>query len=92
MGGKLYLDLGTVRNLARVRLNNQDLGVVWCAPWRVEISPVVKPAGNTLAITVVNTWANRLIGDELSPRTVSWSLGILRNAKAATPSIYRGEA
>jgi len=66
-GGKLYLDLGAVRNLARVRLNDQDLGVIWCAPWRVEISPVVKPAGNTLAITVVNTWANRLIGDELEP-------------------------
>ena len=46
----LYLDLGTVRNLARVRLNDQDLGVVWCAPWRVTITDAVtagrKPAGD----------------------------------------------
>jgi hypothetical protein len=28
----VYLDLGKVRNLARVRLNGKDLGIVWCAP------------------------------------------------------------
>ncbi len=31
----LALDLGTVKNLARVRLNGDDLGIVWCAPWPV---------------------------------------------------------
>ena len=66
-GAHLYLDLGTVRNLARVRLNDQDLGVVWCAPWRVRINDAVKPVGNSLEVTVVNTWVNRLIGDEQEP-------------------------
>lgn len=64
---QLYLDLGTVRNLARVRLNGRDLGVIWCAPWRVRITGAVKPAENDLEVTVVNTWANRLIGDEHEP-------------------------
>ena len=32
----IELDLGVVKNLARVRLNGVDLGVVWCAPWRLE--------------------------------------------------------
>ncbi|MGA2660903.1 MAG: glycosyl hydrolase [Verrucomicrobiota bacterium] len=64
---RLFLDLGTVRNLAHVQLNGQDLGVVWCAPWRVQISGGVKPLGNRLAIAVINTWANRLIGDEVEP-------------------------
>ena len=36
-GQRLYLDLGVVKNLARVRLNGRELGVVWCAPgeWRL---------------------------------------------------------
>jgi hypothetical protein len=60
----LYLDLGEVNCMARVRLNGKDLGVVWTAPWRVNISNMVKEKENLLEITVANLWANRLIGDE----------------------------
>ncbi len=60
----LFLDLGRVRNLARVRLNGRDLGVLWCAPWRVDITASIKPRDNRLEITVVNLWPNRLIGDQ----------------------------
>lgn len=66
-GDDLFLDLGLVRNLARLRLNERDLGVVWCAPWRWQISGGLRPSGNRLEITVVNTWVNRLIGDEQEP-------------------------
>ena len=59
----IYLELGQVKNLATVRLNDEDLGVVWTAPWRVEITDAVKPTGNRLEIDVVNLWPNRLIGD-----------------------------
>jgi hypothetical protein len=62
-----FLELGTVKNLARVRLNGQDLGVLWCAPWRVEISRAVQPRGNRLEIEVANLWPNRLIGDQGLP-------------------------
>ena len=61
------LDLGTVKNLARVRLNGQDLGVVWCAPWRVDITGAVKARDNQLEIAVANLWPNRLIGDQSLP-------------------------
>jgi hypothetical protein len=63
----IYLDLGTVNYVARVRLNGRDLGIVWTAPWRVDISGVVKKKGNELEIEVVNTWLNRLVGDAQLP-------------------------
>ena len=63
----VFLDLGKVNYLARVRLNGNDLGVVWTAPWRVDISGVVKEKGNELEIEVVNTWLNRLVGDAHLP-------------------------
>ena len=63
----IYLDLGTVKETARVNLNGKDLGVVWCHPWRVEISKAVKPGDNALEIEVVNLWPNRLVGDGKLP-------------------------
>ena len=64
---RLWLDLGKVCNMARVRLNGHDLGVLWCAPWRVEITDAVQKSGNNLEIEVANLWPNRLIGDEFQP-------------------------
>ncbi len=66
-GRRIALDLGRVKYVARVRLNGKDLGVVWTAPWRVEITGAVKPAGNDLEIKVVNLWPNRIIGDAALP-------------------------
>jgi hypothetical protein len=37
--GVAAIDLGTVKETARVRLNGRDLGVVWCPPWRVDLPP-----------------------------------------------------
>jgi hypothetical protein len=65
--GKLYLNLGTVRNLAQVRLNGRDLGSVWCAPWRVDITSAIRAEDNQLEIVVANLWPNRLIGDQSLP-------------------------
>jgi hypothetical protein len=74
-GQRMFLDLGAVKSLARVRLNGHDLGVVWCAPWRVEISRRVKASGNHLEVAVANLWPNRLIGDQSRPaeQRVAWT-------------------
>jgi len=59
----LYLDLGRVKELAEVRLNGKDLGVLWKPPFRVEISQAIKPGINLLEVKVTNLWPNRQIGD-----------------------------
>lgn len=64
---RILLDLGEVHNMARVKLNGRDLGVVWINPWQVDITGVVKERDNRLEIAVVNLWPNRLIGDEQLP-------------------------
>ena len=68
-GQRLYLELGDVKNVAEIRLNGKALGVLWCAPWRVDITDAVKPTGNILEIAVTNLWCNRVIYDLSLPPT-----------------------
>ncbi|MBJ7395660.1 MAG: hypothetical protein JHC76_06385 [Akkermansiaceae bacterium] len=62
-----YLSLGSVKYTARVKLNGKDLGIVWTAPWRVEITSALKAGANELEIEVINLWPNRRIGDASLP-------------------------
>jgi hypothetical protein len=62
---KILLNLGVVKDLAEVSLNGQALGILWKAPYELDITNVVKPGANQLEIKVTNQWTNRLIGDQL---------------------------
>jgi hypothetical protein len=69
------LDLGSVKNLASITLNGKKVGVLWTAPWRIDISSAVIAGENRFEIAVTNVWANRLIGDEQEPADVVWEIG-----------------
>jgi len=64
---RLYLDLGDVEVNAEVRLNGKNLGLLWKAPYRIEITDAAKPGDNSLEIKVTNLWVNRQIGDQQLP-------------------------
>ncbi|HQY06847.1 MAG TPA: glycosyl hydrolase, partial [Lacunisphaera sp.] len=66
-GARVLLDLGRVEVMAQVRLNGQDLGVLWKPPYRVEATGALRDGENQLEIRVTNLWINRLIGDEHLP-------------------------
>jgi len=63
----ILLDLGSVREVADVFLNGENLQILWKPPYQLDISHAVKPGKNNLRIEVANTWSNRLTGDGMNP-------------------------
>ena len=73
--GRLFLDLGQVAVMARVKVNGRPVGTAWVAPFRLDITPAVQPGTNALEVEVANLWPNRLIGDRALPedQRVTWT-------------------
>jgi hypothetical protein len=85
-GKRYFLDLGDVRETAQVTLNGKDLGVLWSAPYRVDITSVLQKENNELKVNVINTWTNRIVGDRKLPKaqkrsSITLFVGWLSNAQ-----------
>ncbi|MBN2579267.1 MAG: hypothetical protein JXB10_09775 [Pirellulales bacterium] len=70
---RLLLDLGRVKEIAEVRLNGRDLGILWKTPFRVDVTKAARAGENELEVRVTNLWPNRLIGDEQLPEDCQWN-------------------
>jgi hypothetical protein len=66
-----WLDLGRVCQSARVRLNGQELGTLFTAPFRVPLGPL-QPEQNRLEVDVTNVPANRI--RDLDRRQAQWQV------------------
>ena len=88
-GSKLWLDLGDVKNLAEVTVNGKDLGVVWHAPYRVDVTSALKPGANQISVKVVNAWVNRLIGDQ-QPDATKYTFADVKPYRANSPLLPSG--
>ena len=89
-GSPLYLDLGTVDDMAQVRVNGQDVGTVWCAPYRVDVSRALRVGVNQVEITVANRWPNRLIGDKTFPNEKQYTSTTWNPFNAGDPLLPSG--
>ena len=63
-GERIEIDLGSVKHLAEILVNGHSANIVWKAPYRSDITALLKPDVNQLTIRVTNLWPNRLIGDK----------------------------
>lgn len=65
------LDLGDVRESARVRLNGREIAAAWSLPFQVRLG-ALRARGNRLEIDVTNLPANRI--RDLDRRRVDWKV------------------
>ena len=74
-----YLQLEEVKDvgIAVVKINGKDKGIVWTKPFRVDISGDLKEGDNKLEIKVVNSWFNRVAGDEMSGKSQFTSTNVV---------------
>ena len=71
------LDLGDVRESARVILNGQPVATAWSLPFRVRLAGwILKPGRNVLELDVTNLAANRI--RDMDQRKLPWK--IMRDA------------
>jgi hypothetical protein len=63
----LYLDLGKVAEVAEVSVNGTPIGILWKAPFRADVTRLLKDGANHLEVRVTNLWHNRIVGDLRSP-------------------------
>jgi hypothetical protein len=70
-GSEFVLDLGEVKNLAAITVNNREYPVLWRKPFRLDVTDSWK-SENEISIRVTTLWPNRLIGDELLPLDCNW--------------------
>lgn len=66
-GARYRLELGEVLDtgVATIRLNGRDLGTVWTKPFGVDVTEALANGENVLEVKVVNSWYNRVLGDQL---------------------------
>lgn len=84
---RCILHLGEVSVLARVRINGNSAGTLWCEPFCIDITPYAKEGKNDIEVEVVNLLFNRLAGDLSMAEDCQWTTET--GSTAAGLSLYR---
>ncbi len=89
-GSRVWLDLGDVKNLAEVSVNGKALGVLWKAPFRIDVTQAIKAGANQLEVKVTNLWVNRLVGDQQPDAVKKYTYTAQQFYRADSPLLPSG--
>ncbi len=89
-GAHLWLDLGDAREMAGVKVNDVDLGILWKRPFRVDVTSAIKPGENRIEVKVTNLWVNRMIGDQQPWAMKKYAFADFMPYKADSPLLPSG--
>jgi hypothetical protein len=87
---RVMLDLGEVREMARVTMNGKEMGIAWKRPFVVDVTAAAVPGRNSLKVEVTNLWPNRLIGDQSLPESKRFTHTNITKFKADSPLMTSG--
>ena len=83
---RIRISLENVNNIASVVVNGKQCGTAWRAPYAIDITEALQKGKNKIEISVVNTWANALLGNDFGtpPFQGIWTNGKYRRAEKTT--------
>jgi hypothetical protein len=83
-------DLGAVKEIAEVSINDKAAGLLWRAPFQIDVTNALKEGANKLEIKVTNLWQNRMIGDLALPEDKRYTFATLKPYKKDSPLLESG--
>ena len=88
------LSLPLQNSAVEVIVNGQSAGIVWCSPWDIDITRLLKKGKNQMELRVANTLWNRLVGDAQlpEPERITWqTTPLTKPTDPLVPSGLTGE-
>jgi len=87
---ELWLDLGEVYEVARIRINGTSLTPLWKRPYAVRVDTRLHAGDNILEVDITNLWPNRLIGDAQPGVTHRYTWTNIKKFTASSPLLTSG--
>lgn len=84
------LQLTLLNSAAEIYVNGQRAGLVWCSPWDIDVTRLLKKGNNKIEVRVANSWANRMILDASLPEQERVTWASFPIVKATDPLIPAG--
>ena len=87
------LNIPLLNTAAEVIVNGESAGILWCSPYEIDITRMLKKGNNQIELRLANCLWNRLVGDaqlEESQRTTWQTQPLAKPTDTLVPSGVAG--